>query len=463
MAVPTKPAPDKPAPDAGGLAHNAIRPRNPAGGENLLKSLPASAVRGEQRAVCRYATAMPGLQTAQAARTVHSCVRRVIRAKPRDYVIALSTASASVPVLGRHLEPIGGFAALGIGGRRYLAGIAAGMTKVRLRPNRAPDRRAAQALMPSVLTEALQGIVAAEHLTQPWPSHRDLAPVWKAAGQRRYVYRSSVRYGEDAAQLLDVWRREDLAQQPAPVLVFVPGGAWVFGRRTLQGHALMAHLVRRGWVCLSIEYRTSPRHRWPRQITDVKTAIAWARANADRFGGDPSFVVVAGCSAGGHLATLAGLTANDPQWQGELSADADTSVDAVVSMYGVYDWHDRSTPERDRFMEFLEQVVVQRSQARHPEIFRAASPTERVHSFAPPFLAVHGSNDGLIPVEGARAFVDRLRSVSEATVGYIELPGVGHGFDLVDGTRTAPVVAAVGRFLHHVHQQRHSGEVTSVV
>jgi acetyl esterase/lipase len=68
-----------------------------------------------------------------------------------------------------------------------------------------------------------------------------------------------------------------------------------------------------------------------------------------------------------------------------------------------------------------------------------------------------------IPVEEARAFVDRLRSVSEATVGYIELPGVGHGFDLVDGTRTAPVLAAIGRFLHHVHQQRHRGEVTSAV
>jgi acetyl esterase/lipase len=66
-----------------------------------------------------------------------------------------------------------------------------------------------------------------------------------------------------------------------------------------------------------------------------------------------------------------------------------------------------------------------------------------------------------IPVEEARAFVDRLRSVSEATVGYIELPGVGHGFDLVDGACTAPVVAAIGRFLHHVHQQRVNGEVTS--
>jgi len=91
-------------------------------------------------------------------------------------------------------------------------------------------------------------------------------------------------------------------------LVYIPGGAWVFGSRTLLGHALMAHLVRRGWVCLSVEYRTSPQHRWPRQMTDVKAAIASARANVAEFGGDPKLIVAAGCSAGGHLATLAGLT-----------------------------------------------------------------------------------------------------------------------------------------------------------
>jgi acetyl esterase/lipase len=198
-------------------------------------------------------------------------------------------------------------------------------------------------------------------------------------------------------------------------------------------------------------------------MADVKAAIAWARANAQQFGGDPNFVAVAGCSAGGHMATLAGLSANDPQWQADLPAEADTSVDAVVSVYGLYDWHDRSTPERDCFMEFLERVVVKRSQARHPEVFRAASPMERVHSFAPPFLAVHGSADGLIPVGEARSFVDRLRAVSDATVAYIELPGVGHGFDLVDGVRTAPVVAAIGRFLHHVHQENLLGRVNSAI
>jgi acetyl esterase/lipase len=410
-----------------------------------------------------YATAMLGLPTARTARTVHSYARWAARAKPGDYVIALSGASASVPLIGRHLEVLGGFAALGVGGRRYVSGIVAGMAQARLSPRSAEQRAAHRALMPSVLTAALDGIVGAEALSQPWPSHRGRAPLWKASGQRRYVHRSSVRYGDHPSQLLDIWRSKDTLNERAPVLVFIPGGAWVFGRRELQGHTLMAHLARRGWVCLSVQYRSSPRHRWPRQMTDVKAAIAWARANAQQFGGDPNFVAVAGCSAGGHMATLAGLSANDPQWQADLPAEADTSVDAVVSVYGLYDWHDRSTPERDCFMEFLERVVVKRSQARHPEVFRAASPMERVHSFAPPFLAVHGSADGLIPVGEARSFVDRLRSVSEATVGYIELPGVGHGFDLVDGVRTAPVVAAIGRFLHHVHQVRLQDEVNSAI
>ena len=82
-------------------------------------------------------------------------------------------------------------------------------------------------------------------------------------------------------------------------MIFVPGGAWLHGTRALQGYALMAHLAAQGWVCLSIGYRVSPHHRWPRHINDVKAAVAWARANVDRFGGDRDFVTIAGTSAGG--------------------------------------------------------------------------------------------------------------------------------------------------------------------
>src|SRR6202020_3094277 len=104
---------------------------------------------------------------------------------------------------------------------------------------------------------------------------------------------------------------------PAPVLLFVPGGAWVHGSRTLQGYALLSHMAEQGWVCLSIDYRVAPHHRWPSHIIDVQTAIAWARANGDKCGGDRNFVAVAGTSAGGHLAALAGLTGNDPELRAE--------------------------------------------------------------------------------------------------------------------------------------------------
>lgn len=400
-----------------------------------------------------YSAAMSGTTVGQAARTARAYLRWAKRAKPGDYVIALSAASAATPVIGRHLQLIPGFAALGVCGRTYLPDIVSGMASARFDPAGGRLRREQLAATPTVLTAALQGIVSADDLARPWPSHRQTAPMWKAAGQRRYVHRSSVPYGDHPSQVLDVWRSDEHTGTAAPVLVYIPGGAWVFGSRKLQGHALMAHLVRRGWVCLSLEYRTSPQHRWPRQMTDVKAAIAWARANVADFGGDPNFVVAAGCSAGGHLATLAGLTANDPQWQTELPADADTSVDAVVSLYGLYDWQDRSTPQRARFMEFLERVVVKRSQARHPGVFDDASPVNRIHRGAPPFLVVHGSRDALIPVGEARAFVDRLRSVSAAPVGYVELPGVGHGFDLIDGARTGVVVAAIGRVLRQIHNE----------
>ena len=56
----------------------------------------------------------------------------------------------------------------------------------------------------------------------------------------------------------------------------------------------------------------------------------------------------------------------DPEYQEHLPTDSDTSVDAVVGIYGRYDWEDRSTDERARFVDFLERVVVKRRIDRAP-------------------------------------------------------------------------------------------------
>lgn len=382
------------------------------------------------------------------------CVKWLLRARPSDYLLALSVAGTSLPVVGKRLEPLGGVTAMGIWGARHAPNFVSASARDRLTRGSAEFRRRERKNTREASVTALRGIVADADLGVQWPAPQRMPPIWSALRGRRYVYRRGIHYGNHPAQLLDVWRRSQLSSQPAPVLIFVPGGAWVHGSSALQGAALMAHLAAQGWVCLAINYRVAPHHRWPRHIADVKAAIAWARANVDKFGGDRNFVAVAGCSAGEHLSALAGLTGNDPQYREELPEDADSSVDAVVGIYGRYDWEDHSTPERAKFVDFLERVVVKRSISRHPAVFRDASPIARTHRNAPPFLVIHGSKDTVIPVAQARSFVERLRAVSASPVVYLELPGAGHGFDLVDGLRASAVAHAISLFLNQVHRNR---------
>ncbi|EHB55400.1 alpha/beta hydrolase domain-containing protein [Mycolicibacterium rhodesiae JS60] len=377
-----------------------------------------------------------------------------MQAGPADYLLAMSVASAQLPIVGKHLEPLGAATAMSVWGARQMPELVGAAAKSWLAPNAGETRKAQRESTREVAEAGLRGVVAAEDLQIEWPAPEKAPPVLKALEHRKHLYRGSVRYGDHPSQLLDVWRRDDLPAEPAPVMVFLPGGAWVHGSRIIQGYALMSHLAAQGWVCLSIDYRVAPHHRWPRHIQDVKAAIAWARANVDRYGGDRNFVAVAGCSAGGHLAALAGLTIDDPEYQAHLPQDSDTAVDAVVGIYGRYDWEDRSTPERTRFVDFLERVVVNKKQSRHGDLFRKASPIARIHPKAPPFLVVHGSGDSVIPVAQAQAFVERLRSVSRSKVGYVELPGAGHGFDMTDGARTGSVATAIGLFLNQIRRDR---------
>jgi acetyl esterase/lipase len=378
----------------------------------------------------------------------------LLAAGPSDYLLAMSVASTSLPVIGKHLEPLGGATAMSIWGVRHLPDFLGAAVKNMFTPGIAEERKRNRDKTNEVMQNALRGVVASEALDIEWPAPDSTPPVWKALEHRRSVYRTSVRYGDSPSQLLDVWRPKELPEQPAPVMIFVPGGAWVHGGRILQGYALMSHMAELGWVCLSIDYRVAPNHPWPQHITDVKTAIAWARANVDKFGGDRNFVAIAGTSAGGHLAALAGLTPNDAEYQADLPEGSDTSVDAVVGIYGRYDWEDRSTVERARFVDFLERVVVKRKIAKRPEIFRKASPIARIHDSAPPFLVIHGGGDTVIPVQQARDFVEKLGNVSRSTVSYAELPGAGHGFDMTDGARTGSTATAIGLFLNQIHRNR---------
>jgi acetyl esterase/lipase len=210
----------------------------------------------------------------------------------------------------------------------------------------------------------------------------------------------------------------------------------------------------KGWVCVSIDYRVSPRHTWPDHIVDVKRALAWIKENIADYGGDPDFVAITGGSAGGHLSSLAALTANDPRWQPGFE-DADTSVVAAVPIYGRYDWFSTVGHGRKEFIAFLQRLVVKKPFATARQTYVDASSITHVRPDAPPFFILHGQDDSIIPVPEGREFVEALKAVSTETVAYAEIPHAQHAFDFYYGSPRAHYTAqAVAEFLSWVHAKR---------
>ena len=141
---------------------------------------------------------------------------------------------------------------------------------------------------------------------------------------------------------LDVYQPlEDAAPgERRPAVLQIHGGAWVLGSKNEQGIPLLNHLASCGWVGFNADYRLSPTVKFPGHLVDLKRALVWIREHADEYGVDPNFIAVTGGSAGGHLCALMALTQNDPAFQPGFE-DADTSVQAAVPFYGVYDLTDR--------------------------------------------------------------------------------------------------------------------------
>jgi acetyl esterase/lipase len=250
--------------------------------------------------------------------------------------------------------------------------------------------------------------------------------------------------------VLDVYRPAGGCTN-APVLLQIHGGGWMFGNKHEQALPLVYHLAARGWVVVTPNYRLSPRARFPDHLVDCKRALAWVKRNVAGFGGDPGFVAVTGGSAGGHLAALLALTANDPALQRGFE-DADTSVAAAVPFYGIYDFLDRHGLKGSgaAMVRWLEKTVMPCPPGQDTRLWDLASPIALLRADAPPFFVLHGTHDSLASVEEARRFADGLRAVSAQPVVYAELPGAQHAWDIFRSVRAMESVQAVTRFLEWV-------------
>ena len=295
--------------------------------------------------------------------------------------------------------------------------------------------------------------IIARHWLQPFR--------FKRQGVRRHSHISYAEAGK--RNLLDIYHPQEPREGGFPVLLQVHGGAWMIGEKEQQALPLMYHMAQRGWLCVAINYRLSPKAAFPAHIIDVKKAIAWVREHIAEYGGNPDFIAIAGGSAGGHLSSLAALTPNRQEWQPGFE-QADTRLQAAVPFYGVYDFLDRYDIRPEMPIEqMVADRVMQCTLAENRSLWAAASPLDNISEDAPPMFVIQGTHDSLVWVEEARAFVSAMQSISTQPVAYAELPGAQHAFEIFHSVRTDHTVNAVGHFLEWSHaqweqQQAKSGE-----
>jgi acetyl esterase/lipase len=285
---------------------------------------------------------------------------------------------------------------------------------------------------------------------------------WRTALQfpfhpRAMELHRDVAYGPLDRHRLDVWRLPD-TPPGAPVIFYVHGGAWTFGDKRQQARPMLHEFVSRGWVVVAANYRLAPQNPWPAQMQDVTRVLGWIKAHVEEFGGDPHRVVVAGGSAGGHLAALLALSADDPRWRPpECSDISDWGVRGALSFYGVLEMTGDEEHWRGlggALQHLLEHRVVQLPLDENDQFYRDLSPYERIRPDSPPFFVVQGVTDTLVEYNVARAFVAKFRSIAFAPLYYVELPFTQHSFDLTASVRTSATTRAAVAFAESVCARR---------
>ena len=232
---------------------------------------------------------------------------------------------------------------------------------------------------------------------------------------------------------LDLVRPDD-DRRELPVLVYVHGGGWTGGDPQRQGRDLYHALARAGWATAAIRYPLAPHAAVEDQIEAVRAAVRWVRSGLTDHGVRAEAVALAGGSAGGHLAAMAALTA---QQESERVA-------ACVGMYGIYDMANRNRLRAPWGM--IPNTVMGERYRDAPGRYHTVSPIDQDVSDSPPFLVVHGTRDTLVPVAEGLQFVEVLRSAGRP-VEFVPVDGAEHAFDAVSSTTSRTTAAVIRDWL----------------
>jgi acetyl esterase/lipase len=239
------------------------------------------------------------------------------------------------------------------------------------------------------------------------------------------------------AQKMDIYLPNE-KQDKYPVIVHIHGGAFLMGDKADGQLTPVLASLQRGYAVVSINYRLTGEAKFPAQIQDVKAAIRFIRANADKYALKTDKIAVWGGSAGGHLSALAAtsgdikeledLTLGNPTQSSRVQAVVDwfgpinfLTMDAhfKASGKGKPDHNDADSPESRLWGKAIQTI---------PDSVKTANPETYISADDPPFFIQHGSIDKLVPTQQSVEFAEKLTAIlGVEKVTFEILEGANHG------------------------------------
>lgn len=257
----------------------------------------------------------------------------------------------------------------------------------------------------------------------------------------------NIEYGRGGGERLLLDAHVPDGAGPFPVAILVHGGGWSSGDKSGSNFPgdgaditpwfkLFSDLH---FTWFSINYRLAPKHHWPAHIEDLNTAIAWVRAHAAEYKGDPNRIVLVGHSSGGHMVMYAATEPGMAQ-----------KVRGVVGFAPVTDLVSDSV-HRGGVSQALQNLfgvtkeITPQTRARLAEV----SPITHVHPGMPPILIVQGTKDRSVPYGMSVAFIDRLKETG-VPCELITRQGVPHSLvqgEKIDTSYKAPLRAWLEKYV----------------
>ena len=268
-----------------------------------------------------------------------------------------------------------------------------------------------------------------------------VAPAQRPTPTVRDITYATTDSASRAGHLLDLYLPSG-ATRPTPVVIFSSGSAWLANNGRDGAPVYAAQLNKLGYAVAGVAIRTSGQTKFPGQLHDIKAAIRWLRANAAKYNLDPNHIGIAGESSGGWLASMAAVTGDVPELEGDLgTTGVSSAVQAAIAYYPPTDflqmdrWALRPCDPKAGLRPLgafchdgpgsPESMLIGCAIQSCAEKVQRANPVNYISKADPPIMIIHGASDALVPHNQGELFYQALNKGCHEAV-FISLPVAGH-------------------------------------